>query len=66
MQGIYKYHLDRGEWIGVISDGDTVLDIGCELTEAAIKKWIDAAMRNQSWIEGNPKTPDMYDRRTVN
>jgi hypothetical protein len=59
--------LRRVEWIGVVYEviegGKIVLDIGVELNEEDIRKWCKEAISNQPWIEGNPPTPDWYDRR---
>jgi len=62
----YDYISHRREWLGVIYEERglrrTVLIVGCELTEAAIKNWIDLTIRNAPW-DGGDFIPDLYDRK---
>ena len=65
LQGKYIWHDERKEYIAMVYDleePDIVLSIGCEMTVSAIEEWMQLAMDNEPWIEGNPAAPDMYDR----
>lgn len=58
---------ERGEWIGVVSEkrGRTtvVLTAGCELTEPAIRQWLDAQIALiESTGNREADVPDMHDR----
>lgn len=65
LQGKYLRHDERKEYIAIVYDAeepDIVLSIGCEMTIHAIEDWMQTAMDNEPWIDGNPSAPDMYDR----
>lgn len=65
LQGKYLWYDERKEYIAVVYDTeepDIVLSIGCEMTVREIENWMQLAMDNEPWIEGNLPAPDMYDR----
>jgi len=61
-----QYSRARKEWVAVISDGDIVLDIGCEASRRDAETWARHALEAYTDAPGPHTIPDMYDRRTVN
>lgn len=65
LEGKYLWHYECKEFIAIIYDDEEpniVLSMGHEMTKNAIEEWMQLAMDNEPWIEGNPAAPDMYDR----
>lgn len=62
MEGKYLFCPERGEWMGVVCDGNHVLDVGCEPTETGIKAWLRASMRQKPWLAGHGIVADIYKR----
>ena len=65
LQGAYIWDNDRKEYIAIVYDTEEpeiTLSIGCEMTISEIEKWMQLAIDNEPWIEGNQPAPDMYDR----
>ncbi len=50
-----------GEWVAAIIDGSEILDVGCELTEAAVWSWGRRALHYHAGLTDDYPA-DMYDR----
>jgi KaiC/GvpD/RAD55 family RecA-like ATPase len=57
----YHYFPERREWIGVVTEGATVVTIACEETRDAILEWWDTYQMTEGQVES-----DMYDRAKDN
>lgn len=55
------YADEHGEWVATIIDGDTIIDIGCELTETAACAWGARALSYHADLTDDYPA-DMYDR----
>lgn len=51
----------HGEWVATVIDGDEIIDIGCELTEAAARLWAERALQYHAGLTDDYPA-DMYDR----
>jgi len=59
----YKYHFQSKQWIGIITENNQILTIGCEETQHAIVKWLMLAKIHKPWISLDyTHCPDMHDR----
>jgi hypothetical protein len=59
---VVSYDIKRRLWLAAVMEGNTVLTLGYETTEAEAQAWGEKAKERRAWEVGNDDPPDFYDR----